>query len=121
MPPGEAWWAPEKTLSPGGSLGARKINLSSHSLPLLQPFIPSWGTSSHPPSLLLIKACLQEGADEMMETFPLTVNDQPGLCTDLPEGCACLQEATSASVALEQKNKNKNRPSIGGTYVESSP
>lgn len=49
----------------------------------------------------------------MMRTLSLAVNDQPGLFKDHPEDSASLQEAKSASVALEHKiNKNKSRPSL---------
>lgn len=78
MPPGGLQWAPEKALTSVSSIISMKINFSMYSLPLLKPFIFSWGTSSCPVSLLLIKAFLQEGSNEMMKALPLAVNDQPG-------------------------------------------
>lgn len=108
-PPGGQQWVPEKTLTSVGSINSMKINLSVYSLPLLKPFILSWGTSSCPVSLLLIKACLQEGSNEMMKALPLAVNDQPGSV----QGPVCRRQSLFL-LPWSKKIKNKNRPRIEG-------
>lgn len=85
-----------------------KINLSIYSFLLLKPFILSWGTSSCLVSLLLIKACLQEGSNEMMKALPLAVNDQPGSV----QGPVCRRQSLLLLPWSKKKIKNKNRPSI---------